>query len=77
MSAGAVAQTSQPEDARIARFLDRAGWTDAAIAPLAGDASNRRYLRVQATGRSLVLMDAPPARNERMDAFVSVTRWLR
>jgi len=41
-------------------FLAAHGWRDAAIAPLAGDASFRRYFRVTAPGRSAVLMDAPP-----------------
>jgi N-acetylmuramate 1-kinase len=41
-------------------FLARAGWHDAEILPLAGDASFRRYFRVVAPGRRAVLMDAPP-----------------
>jgi len=41
-------------------FLERAGWGDGTILPLAGDASFRRYFRVVAPGRSAVLMDAPP-----------------
>ncbi|HEU4968640.1 aminoglycoside phosphotransferase family protein [Sphingomonas sp.] len=41
-------------------FLARAGWADAEILPLAGDASFRRYFRVEAPGRHAVLMDAPP-----------------
>ncbi len=41
-------------------FLAAAGWSDAEILPLAGDASFRRYFRVLAPGRRAVLMDAPP-----------------
>ncbi|OGO94471.1 MAG: hypothetical protein A3F10_02890 [Coxiella sp. RIFCSPHIGHO2_12_FULL_42_15] len=41
------------------------------IKPLAGDASFRRYFRVNLAGRSYVVMDAPPER-ERCDAFVRV-----
>jgi hypothetical protein len=41
-------------------FLKGAGWADAEILPLAGDASFRRYFRVLAPGRRAVLMDAPP-----------------
>ncbi|HEV2568057.1 aminoglycoside phosphotransferase family protein [Sphingomonas sp.] len=41
-------------------FLKGAGWDDAEILPLAGDASFRRYFRVLAPGRRAVLMDAPP-----------------
>ncbi|MFQ3596062.1 MAG: phosphotransferase [Sphingomonadaceae bacterium] len=42
-------------------FLERHGWAGAAIVPLAGDASFRRYFRVHDRGRTAVLMDAPPA----------------
>jgi aminoglycoside/choline kinase family phosphotransferase len=41
-------------------FLASAGWGDAHILPLAGDASFRRYFRVVEDGRQAVLMDAPP-----------------
>ncbi len=41
-------------------FLARAGWGDAQILPLAGDASFRRYFRIHDTARQAVLMDAPP-----------------
>ncbi|MEH3107227.1 MAG: phosphotransferase [Sphingomonas fennica] len=42
-------------------FLATHGWAGAAIAPLAGDASFRRYFRVVDGTRRAVLMDAPPA----------------
>jgi aminoglycoside/choline kinase family phosphotransferase len=41
-------------------FLAAHGWEGAAILPLAGDASFRRYFRIVAPGRVAVLMDAPP-----------------
>jgi N-acetylmuramate 1-kinase len=41
-------------------FLVDAGWGGAVIAPLAGDASFRRYFRVSHGARVAVLMDAPP-----------------
>lgn len=41
-------------------FLARHGWAGATIAPLAGDASFRRYFRITQGERSAVLMDAPP-----------------
>lgn len=41
-------------------FLAAHGWTGARILPLAGDASFRRYFRVDDAGRRAVLMDAPP-----------------
>lgn len=45
-------------------FLSRHGWDGAEILPLAGDASFRRYFRVRAPGRSAVLMDAPPDKED-------------
>jgi N-acetylmuramate 1-kinase len=56
-------------------FLAAIGWGDAAIEPLAGDASFRRYFRVVAPGRSAVLMDAPPP-HEDPRPFLSIARWL-
>jgi N-acetylmuramate 1-kinase len=56
-------------------FLDRAGWPDAAILPLAGDASFRRYFRVHRDGQSAVLMDAPPE-HEDSRPFLAVARHL-
>ena len=49
-------------DALIRAFIDKSDWAGARIAPLAGDASNRRYLRLRdpASGETAVLMDAPP-----------------
>ena len=41
-------------------FLERHGWGSARIAPLAGDASFRRYFRVHRPQGTAVLMDAPP-----------------
>ncbi len=62
----------------IARFLARSGWSDATSAPLAGDASNRRYERLSHPRLGpAVLMDAPPEKGEDVRPFVSVTRHLR
>ncbi len=47
------------ETARRA-FLDAHGWGEAAISPLAGDASTRIYFRLARNGERAVLMDAPP-----------------
>jgi len=41
-------------------FLKNAGWGGAAVTPLAGDASTRRYFRVAMNGRKAMLMDQPP-----------------
>ena len=41
------------------RFVARAGWGDAEIQPLPGDASTRRYMRLVRGTRSAMLMDQP------------------
>jgi aminoglycoside/choline kinase family phosphotransferase len=40
-------------------FLKDAGWGDATVEPLPGDASTRRYFRVAMGGRKAMLMDQP------------------
>ena len=61
----------------IESFLAGAGWRDAEIRPLAGDASFRRYFRIvdPATARTAMLMDAPPP-HEDPRPFLHVGRWL-
>lgn len=61
----------------IAQFLADAGWGAATIAPLAGDASNRRYSRLDLADERAVLMDAPAERGEDIRPFTFMTRWLR
>ncbi|WP_298668053.1 phosphotransferase [uncultured Sphingomonas sp.] len=56
-------------------FLAAHGWAGAAIAPLAGDASFRRYFRVTDGARRSVLMDAPPP-HEDPRPFIAIARWL-
>ncbi len=65
--------------AEIAAFLEGAGWAGALRAPLAGDASARRYERLTGGpgGARAVLMDAPPARCPTTPAFVRIARHLR
>ncbi|MEM9725401.1 MAG: phosphotransferase [Pseudomonadota bacterium] len=59
-------------------FLLRAGYRGAEVAPLAGDASARRYFRVTgAVGGSVILMDAPPAEGEAVAPFAALTGLLR
>ena len=41
-------------------FLDAAGW-DAAVEPLTGDASTRKYFRLRKRGQTAILMDATRA----------------
>ncbi len=58
-------------------FLAEFDWGDATIAPLAGDASNRRYDRlVNRDGAAAVLMDAPPEKGEDVRPFVRIAEWL-
>ncbi len=40
-------------------FLRSAGWGDAELSPLPGDASTRRYARLTLDGRRAMLMDQP------------------
>lgn len=56
-------------------FLANAGWHGAAIEPLAGDASFRRYFRIRLDARSAMLMDAPPP-NEDPAPFLRAAKWL-
>ncbi len=62
----------------LSAFLFFAGWGDARQAPLAGDASNRRYVRLEhpALGRA-VLMDAPPDRGEDVSPFIRIASHLK
>lgn len=54
-------------------------WANATHAPLAGDASNRRYERLTdpETGKTAVLMDAPPQHAEDVAQFAKVAEYLR
>jgi len=56
-------------------FLAKAGWGHAAIVPLAGDASFRRYFRVIDGARRAVLMDAPPP-HEDPRPFIAIAEHL-
>ena len=65
-------------DARLESFLRGAGWGDALRAMLAGDASNRRYLRLikPSTAERAVLMDAPSEKGEDVAPFVRIASYL-
>ncbi|HXP03689.1 MAG TPA: phosphotransferase [Stellaceae bacterium] len=60
----------------ISGFLASAGWRGVAPAPLAADASFRRYFRLSNNGRRAVLMDAPPP-HEDVRPYVHVAGLLR
>ena len=62
----------------IGNFLARAGWEGASRAPLAGDASHRRYERLTngPENARAVLMDAPPEKGEDVRPFIAIARHL-
>lgn len=59
----------------IDTFLRDAGWPDAKRWRLAGDASFRKYDRVEKDGRRAVVMDAPPPQED-VRPFVRIARHL-
>jgi len=61
----------------IPEFLELAGWGGAECAPLAGDASTRRYTRLRKGANSAILMAAPPEDRAAFDAFLAVALRLR
>ena len=61
--------------AHASAFLAAHGWGDAAILPLAGDASFRRYFRIVDGARTAVLMDAPPE-HEDVGPFLAIAAHL-
>ncbi|WP_406647228.1 phosphotransferase [Aliisedimentitalea scapharcae] len=68
--------TDRPQLADL--FLAQTAWAHAQRAPLAGDASNRRYERLTDpdTGTTAVLMDAPRDKGEDVRPFVRIARHL-
>ena len=60
----------------LTQFVAQSGWGDAAIEPLPGDASFRRYFRLrQSSGETAMLMHAPPP-EEDPKPFLLVAQWL-
>jgi aminoglycoside/choline kinase family phosphotransferase len=47
-----------PANNQTRDFLHTAGWGDATLAPITGDASARKYFRLRQDNRSAILMDA-------------------
>ncbi len=58
------------------RFLAEAGWGTADLRLLAGDASFRHYDRLSMSGKTAVLMDAPPPM-ENVRPFIHIGRLLK
>jgi len=61
---------------RIAAFVAASGWGDASLAPLPGDASFRRYVRLAAPRGTALLMDSPPPQED-VRPFLRVARLLQ
>ncbi|MEH6662519.1 MAG: phosphotransferase [Parasphingorhabdus sp.] len=61
--------------AAAAEFLQQNGWNNARISPVAGDASFRRYFRVEDGDRKAILMDAPPP-HEDPKPFIDIAEYL-
>jgi len=69
--------TSITRDTLMRTFLAQSDWADAAIGNLAGDASNRRYLRLRRdTCETAVVMDAPPEKGEDTAPFIAIAEHL-
>ncbi|WP_159709516.1 aminoglycoside phosphotransferase family protein [Geminicoccus flavidas] len=62
-------------DAALAAFLADSPWAGAARLPLAGDASLRRYERLEGGPSPALLVDAPPPEDTAL--FVRMADWLR
>lgn len=56
-------------------FLNDINWSGAQIKPLAGDASFRRYFRVEKEDKLAILMDAPPP-HEDPKPFIDIAQYL-
>ena len=56
-------------------FLSQAGWSEAEVDPIPGDASFRRYFRVRDGSRKAMLMHAPPPQED-PQPFLDVAAWL-
>ncbi len=63
-------------DSAITAFLAASGWGGATHQPLAGDASFRRYCRLERNGGTAMLMDAPPPQED-VRPFLSIAKVLR
>ncbi len=71
-----MTDTAMTLPAGLDSFVAKAGWADAQVEPLPGDASFRRYFRLRKAGDvSAMLMHAPPP-NEDPVPFLRAARWL-
>ena len=70
-----VTLTESPLPEAAHPFLAAAGWAGAAIEPIPGDASARRYFRLRKATGTAMLMHAPPP-GEDPEPFLRAARWL-
>jgi N-acetylmuramate 1-kinase len=71
-----MSDRARPERSALrADFVARAGWGDASERLLAGDASFRKYFRLQRGAGTAVVMDAPPPQED-VRPFVRIGRHL-
>ncbi len=66
--------TELPRQKQIKDFLGRTAFADAALEPLTGDASFRRYIRVRNGTQVAMLMDAPPEKED-VRPYLAVARY--
>lgn len=64
-----------PRQQQIKQFIASTPFADAALEPLAGDASFRRYIRVRKANKTAMLMDAPPEKED-VRPYLKVARHL-
>ncbi len=63
-------------ESAIVEFLASVGWGGAQRVPLAGDASFRRYWRLERQGAKAMMMDAPPPQED-VRPYLAIARVLR
>ncbi len=61
----------------IADFLSNSPYATWSSEPIAGDASSRRYFRLQHGKQSVILMDAGPEGSDSTRQFCTIGTWLR
>ena len=61
---------------RADEFLRSTTWAGANRTVVAGDASNRRYERLQMAGKTAIFMDAPPEKGEDVRPFIKIAEYL-
>src|SRR6266545_3144670 len=74
--AASESAASTGRQAAMTEFLAVSGWPGIDPVPLAGDASFRRYYRLDDGARRIVLMDAPPPMED-VRPYVAVYNMLR